>query len=75
MEEDGIKHKLMPLQEKEESRSSRTLLLGGKEFLRQLRKEEVSCAIVFVCKPTSNIETDLSNLPAEIQDMMSEFAS
>ena len=34
LEKDGIKHKLIPLQEKEEARSSRTLLLGGKEFLQ-----------------------------------------
>ena len=36
LEKDGIKHKLIPLQEKEEAGSSRTLLLGGKEFLLQL---------------------------------------
>ena len=34
LEKDGIKHKLTPLQEKEEARSSKTLLLGGKEFLQ-----------------------------------------
>ena len=51
LEKDGIKHKLMPLQEKEELGSedrSRTLLLGGKEFLQQLNQEEVSYAII--CK-------------------------
>ena len=57
LEKDGIKHKLIPLQEKEEAGSSRTLFLGGKEFLQQLSKEEVSYAIV--CKPTGNIETYL----------------
>lgn len=36
-----------------------------------MSKEEVSYAIV--CKLTSNIETNLSNLPVEIQDMLSEF--
>ena len=34
LEKDEIKHKLMPLKEKEELGSSRTLLLGGKEFLQ-----------------------------------------
>ena len=38
LEKDEIKHKLIPLQEKEEAGSSRTLLLGGKEFLQQLSK-------------------------------------
>ena len=60
LEKDGIKHKLIPLQVKEEAGISRTLLLGGKEFLNMLIKEEVSYAIV--CKPTSNVETYLSNL-------------
>ena len=68
---DGIKHKLIPLQEKEETGSLGILLLGGNEFLQKLREEEVSYAIV--CKCTSKLETYLSNLPVEIQDMMSEF--
>ena len=46
-------------------------MLGGKKFLQQLSKEEVS--YVIVCKPTGNIEIDLSNFPVEIQDMLSEF--
>ena len=71
LKNDGIKHKLIPLQEKENEGSSRTLLLGGKEFLQQLSEEELSHVIV--CKPTDNIGTDLSNLPIEIQEMMSNF--
>ena len=34
LEKDGVKHKLIPLQTKDEAGSSRTLLLGGKEFLQ-----------------------------------------
>ena len=34
LEKDGIKHKLIPLQVKDKAGSSRTLLLGGKEFLQ-----------------------------------------
>ena len=60
LEKDGVKHKLIPLQAKDEEGSSRTLLLGGREFLQQLRKEDVSYAIV--CKPTDNVEIDLSSL-------------
>ena len=73
LDKDGIKHKLIPFQEKEEAGSSRTLLLGGKEFLQQLSKEEASYAIF--CKPIGNIETNLSNLPVEIQDILSEFGN
>ena len=34
LEKDGVKHKLIPLQVKDEAGSSKTLLLGGKEFLQ-----------------------------------------
>ena len=71
MEKDGIKHKLISLQGKEEARISRTLLLGGKEVLQQLSEEEVSYAIV--CKPSDNIGTNLSKFAVEIQEMLSEF--
>ena len=71
LEKDGIKHKLIPLQEKEEGGSSTILLLGGEEFLQKLSNEEVSYVIVW--KPSGNIEKDLSNLPREIQYMLSEF--
>ena len=42
LEKDGIKHRLIPLQEKEVAGSSRILLLGEKKFLQQLSREEVS---------------------------------
>ena len=48
LEKDGVKHKLIPLQAKDEARGPKTLLLGGKEFLQQLGREEVSYDIV--CK-------------------------
>ena len=61
------------MQDKEEARKSRTLLLEGKEFLQQLSKEELSYSIV--CKPIGNIETNLLDLLVEIQDMLSEFGN
>ena len=73
LENDGVKHKLMPLQEKEESRSedkSKTLL-GGKEFLQQLNEEEVS--YVIICKPEIVTKIYLLDFPIKIQDMLSEF--
>ena len=60
LEKDGIKHKLMALQEKEESRSkdkSRTLLLRGNEFLQWLNEEEVSYSII--CKIINVTKIDL----------------
>ena len=53
LEKDGFKHNLIPLQVKDEAGSSKTLLLGGKEFLQQLSMEEVS--YVIVCKPVDNV--------------------
>ena len=71
MEKDGIKHKLIPFQAKDEAASSKTLQLGGREFLQQLRKEEVSYAIV--CKSNYNVRTNLSSLLVELRSMMRKF--
>ena len=38
-----------------------------------MSKEELSYSIV--CKPTSNIETNLSNLPIEIQEILGKFGN
>ena len=61
----------IPLQAKDETGSSRTLLLGEKEFLQHLSKEEVSYAII--CKPTDNVGTDLLSLLVELRSMMRKF--
>lgn len=71
MEKDGVKHKLIPLQAKDKARSSKTLLLGGKEFLQQLAREEVSYDIV--CKPSNSVGMELSSLPVELQSMLRNF--
>ena len=68
LEKDGVKHKLIPLQAKDEAGSSKTLLLGGREFLQQLGREEVSYAIVY--KPIDSVGMELSILPIELQNML-----
>ena len=70
----GIHHTLSPLPEGMRAivAESKTLLLGGKEFLQQMTEEEVSYAIV--CKPRSqSADTIISNLPKEIKDMLGDY--
>lgn len=68
LEKDGIKHKLIPLKAKDKAGSSKTLVLGGKEFLQQLGREKVSYAIV--CKPVDSVGMELSSLPIELQNIL-----
>ena len=70
----GIHHTLSPLQEGTVTTvvEPKALLLGGKEFLRQMMEEEVSYAIV--CKPRSkSIDTIISNLPKEVKNMLGDY--
>ena len=70
----GIHHTLSPLQEGMGATVAepKALLLGGKEFLRQLTEEEVSYAIV--CKPRcQSVDTIISDLPKEIKDMLGDY--
>lgn len=38
---DGEKHTLMPIKEKEEGRSSKVMMISGKEFLHDLKNKEI----------------------------------
>ena len=71
---DGIKHTLVPIKEEETTETSgmRVLLMGGKQFLKQIEDSEVNYAIVRRAK-TVLIHTEVSDLPAEIQKMLQEF--
>ena len=71
LEKDRVKHKLIPLQAKDKAGSSKTLLLGEKEFLQQLAREEVSYDIV--CKLSDSVGMELSSLPVELQNMLKNF--
>ena len=60
----GIQHTLLPFQEGNGAAKSETkaLFLGGKEFLQQMKEEEVSYAII--CKPKSKYAYNfISGLP------------
>ena len=65
-EKDGIKHTLVPLKEESPTKTSnpKVLLLGGKEFLQQIKEEEVSYAVN--CKPkVVLLHTEIVDLPIE----------
>ena len=48
-------------------------MLSAKEYLQQIKKEELSYAVV--CKPrVVTMKTNMTDLPDEIQEMLSEFS-
>ena len=48
-------------------------MLSRKEYLQQFEKEELN--YVVVCKPrVGTINTNMTDLPEEIQEMLSEFS-
>eukprot|EP00253_Pinus_taeda_P014790 PITA_14790 len=73
---DRIKHTLLPIKEEETAETSGTkvLLVGGKEFLKQIEDDEVK--YVVVRRPRAVLShTEISNLPEEIQDLLQEFSN
>eukprot|EP00253_Pinus_taeda_P034844 PITA_34844 len=74
-EKDGINHMLLPLQEEDGSGQKtdpKTLLLGGKEYLKQMEENEVNFAVI--CKPKVIMtSTKVSDLPIEIQEMLEKY--
>eukprot|EP00253_Pinus_taeda_P031959 PITA_31959 len=71
---DGIKHTLVPIREEDavEPSGKNALLIGGKQFEKQVEENEVNYAIVRRAKPiVLNIEK--SELPKEIQELLKEF--
>eukprot|EP00253_Pinus_taeda_P013169 PITA_13169 len=71
---DGIKHTLVPIKEEDAAELSGTkaLLIGGKQFVKQIEENEVNYAIVRRTKPML-LNTKKSELPAEIQELLKEF--
>ena len=72
---DGIKHTLVPMKEEDtiENSGTKSLLLGGKEFLQQIGDDEIKFAIVRRPRAVL-IHTEIIDLPEEIQDMLQEFS-
>jgi len=71
---DGIRHTLVPIKEESAAEASgvKALLLGGKEFIKQMDDSEVNFAVIR--RPRAVIlQTQVSDLPEEIQEMLHEF--
>ena len=74
-EQNGIRHVLHPLQEGGTIGQSapKFLMFPGKEYLQQIEKEDFNYDVV--CKPrVVTINTNMKDIPKEIQEMLSEFS-
>eukprot|EP00253_Pinus_taeda_P007847 PITA_07847 len=71
---DGVKHTLVPIKEEDSAESSGTkaLLLGGKQFIKQIDETEVNFAVVRRVKPVL-LSTERTKLPKEVQELLEEF--
>jgi len=71
---DGIKHTLVPIKEEDvaEPSGTKALLIGGKQFVKQIEENEVNFAIVRRTRPIL-LNTEQSELPIEIQELLNEF--
>lgn len=71
---DGVKHTLVPIKEEDTAESSGTkaLLLGGKQYIKQIGKNEINFAVVRRMKPVL-LSVERSELPKEIQELLEEF--
>lgn len=75
-EKDGIKHTLVPIREEKEAYETgetRALLMSGKQFLKQVKDNEVGYAAIKKAR-TVMLHTEITDLPIEIQRMLKEFA-
>eukprot|EP00253_Pinus_taeda_P010981 PITA_10981 len=71
---DGVKHTLVPIKEEDtaESSGTKTLLVGGKQFVKQIEENEVNYVVVRRTK-TVLLHTKMFEFPVEIQEMLQEF--
>eukprot|EP00253_Pinus_taeda_P029329 PITA_29329 len=71
---DGIKHTLVPIKEEStaEASGAKALLLGGKEFIKQIEDSEINFAVIR--RPRAVVlHTQISDLPEEVQRLLQEF--
>eukprot|EP00253_Pinus_taeda_P017775 PITA_17775 len=72
---DGVNHTLLPLQEEDvpgKKIDPKNLLLGGKEYLKQIEENEVIFFVI--CKPKVIVTSiKVSDLPIEIQEMLENY--
>eukprot|EP00253_Pinus_taeda_P001416 PITA_01416 len=71
---DGIKHTLVPIKEENtvETSGVKALLMGGKEFVKQLEDSEINFAVIRRPKVVV-LHTQISNLPEEVQKLLQDF--
>eukprot|EP00253_Pinus_taeda_P011055 PITA_11055 len=71
---DGIKHTLVPIKEENTAEASgvKALLLGGKEFIKQIEDSEVNFAVIRRPK-TVVLHTQVSDLPEDVQRLLQDF--
>eukprot|EP00253_Pinus_taeda_P003758 PITA_03758 len=71
---DGIKHTLVPIKEENTAEASgvKALLLGGKEFVKQIEDSEINFAVIRRPKAVV-LHTDISDFPEEVQRLLQDF--
>eukprot|EP00253_Pinus_taeda_P019899 PITA_19899 len=71
---DGIKHMLAPIKEETTAEASgvKALLLGGKEFIKQIEDSEINFAVIRRPKAVV-LHTQISDLPEEVQRLLQDF--
>eukprot|EP00253_Pinus_taeda_P028052 PITA_28052 len=71
---DGIKHTLVPIKEENTAEASgvKALLLGGKEFIKQIEDSEINFAVIRRPKAVV-LHTQISDLPEEVQKLLQDF--
>eukprot|EP00253_Pinus_taeda_P032679 PITA_32679 len=71
---DGVKHTLVPIKGEDSTESSGTkaLLLGGKQFIKQIDETEINFAVVRRMKPVL-LSIERTELPKEVQKLLEEF--
>eukprot|EP00253_Pinus_taeda_P015165 PITA_15165 len=71
---DGIKHTLVPIKEENTAETSgvKALLLGGKEFIKQIEDSEINFAVIRRPKAVV-LHTQVSDLLEEVQMLLQDF--
>eukprot|EP00253_Pinus_taeda_P013257 PITA_13257 len=71
---DGIKHTLVPIKEENTAETSgvKTLLLGGKEFIKQIEDSGINFAVIRRPR-TVVLHTQISDLPEDVQRLLQDF--
>eukprot|EP00253_Pinus_taeda_P022762 PITA_22762 len=71
---DWIKHTLVPIKEETTAEASgvKALLLGGKEFIKQIEDSEINFAVIRRPKAVV-LHTQILDLPEEVQKLLQDF--